>query len=68
MAVLEKILVKLGILITVLIAVALLSFIIDPQTLSSTAQRFSSDNKVGVLTASPFHIVIFTRRLSILPD
>jgi peptidyl-prolyl cis-trans isomerase D len=49
MAVLEKIRVKLGILITVLIAVALLSFIIDPQTLSSTAQRFSSDNKVGVL-------------------
>ncbi len=49
MAVLEKIRVKLGIFITVLIAVALLSFIIDPQTLSSTAQRFSSDNKVGVL-------------------
>ena len=33
MAVLEKIRVKLGVLITVLIAVALLSFIIDPGTL-----------------------------------
>lgn len=47
MAVLEKIRVKLGILITVLIAVALLSFIIDPNTLSSTFQMLSSDNQVG---------------------
>ena len=49
MAVLEKIRVKLGLLITILIAVALLSFIIDPSTLQSTAQRFSSDNIVGKL-------------------
>ena len=47
MAVLEKIRVKFGILITVLVALALLSFIIDPQTLRSAADRFSSDNKVG---------------------
>lgn len=47
MAVLEKIRVKFGILITVLVALALLSFILDPQTLRSAADRFSSDNKVG---------------------
>lgn len=47
MAVLEKIRVKFGILITVLIAVALLSFIVDPSTLRSAVQMFSSDNEVG---------------------
>jgi len=47
MAVLEKIRVKFGILITVLVAVALLSFIVDPQTLQSAAQMFSNENKVG---------------------
>jgi len=45
MAVLETIRVKLGILITVLIAVALLSFIIDPSTLQSVA---SSSSKYDV--------------------
>lgn len=47
MAVLEKIRVKLGILITVLIAVALLSFIIDPTTLETTLSYFSSKYDVG---------------------
>ena len=47
MAVLETIRVKFGILITVLVALALLSFILDPQTLRSAADRFSSENKVG---------------------
>ena len=47
MAVLEKIRVKLGILITVLIAVALLSFIIDPATLETTLSYFSSKYDVG---------------------
>ena len=47
MAVLEKIRVKLGILITVLIAVALLSFIIDPGTLETTLSYFSSKYDVG---------------------
>lgn len=47
MAVLEKIRVKFGILISILIAVALLSFILDPQTLSSASRMFSSDNQVG---------------------
>ena len=47
MAVLEKIRVKLGVLITVLIAVALLSFIIDPTTLETTLSYFSSKYDVG---------------------
>lgn len=47
MAVLEKIRVKLGVFITVLIAVALLSFIIDPSQLESTLQMFSSKYDVG---------------------
>ena len=47
MAVLEKIRVKLGAFITVLIAVALLSFIIDPDTLQSTMSMFSSKYDVG---------------------
>ena len=47
MAVLETIRVKLGILITVLIAVALLSFIIDPSTLQSVTASMSSKYDVG---------------------
>lgn len=47
MAVLEKIRVKLGVLMTVLIAVALLSFIIDPSTLDMTLRSFSSKYDVG---------------------
>ena len=49
MAVLEKIRVKLGILISILIAVALLSFIIDPNTLGSTLQSMSKENNVGAM-------------------
>ncbi len=47
MAVLETIRVKFGILITVLIAVALLSFIIDPSTLQSVSSSLSSKYDVG---------------------
>ncbi len=47
MAVLEKIRVKFGVLITVLIAVALLSFIVDPSTLETTISFFSSKYDVG---------------------
>ena len=47
MAVLETIRVKLGIFITVLIAVALLSFIIDPSTLQSVSSSMSSKYDVG---------------------
>lgn len=47
MAVLEKIRVKLGIFITVVIALALLSFIIDPSTLQSVSSSMSSKYDVG---------------------
>lgn len=47
MAVLEKIRVKFGILITVLIGLALLSFIVDPGTLETTIRFFSSKYDVG---------------------
>ena len=47
MAVLETIRVKLGILITALIAIALLSFIIDPSTLESVTSSMSSKYDVG---------------------
>lgn len=47
MAALENIRVKLGVLITVLIAVALLSFIIDPSTLEMTVRSLSSKYDVG---------------------
>ncbi len=47
MAVLETIRVKLGVLITVLIAVALLSFIVDPSTLQSVSSSMSSKYDVG---------------------
>ena len=47
MAVLETIRVKFGIVITVLIAVALLSFIIDPTTLQSVSSSMSDKYDVG---------------------
>ena len=47
MAVLETIRVKFGIVITALIAVALLSFIIDPSTLQSVSSSMSSKYDVG---------------------
>ena len=49
MAVLETIRVKFGIVITVIIAVALLSFIIDPQTLQQVWFSVSSKSDVGVI-------------------
>ena len=47
MAALETIRVKFGIVITVLIAIALLSFIIDPTTLQSVTSSMSSKYDVG---------------------
>ena len=64
MAVLEKIRVKFGILITVLVALALLSFILDPQTLRSAADRFSSDNKVGSMNGKSVSYKEFYEQLN----
>ena len=49
MAVLEKIRVKFGLLISIIIALALLSFIIDPSTLESALHSMSSKYDVGVI-------------------
>ena len=51
MAVLETIRVKFGIVITALIAVALLSFIIDPQTLQQVWFSLSSKSDVGKISS-----------------
>ena len=47
MAVLEKIRVKLGVFISIVIALALLSFIIDPTTLEAVTNSMSSKYDVG---------------------
>lgn len=52
MAVLEKIRVKLGIFISVVIALALLSFIIDPTTLQSVSSSMSSKYDVGEINGN----------------
>ena len=58
MAVLETIRVKFGIVITVLIAVALLSFIIDPTTLQSVSSS-SSKYDVGEIDGKSISYVDF---------
>ena len=63
MAVLEKIRVKFGILITVLISVALLSFIIDPSTLETTIRFFSSKYDVGKIDGNKISYQDFQGRL-----
>ena len=59
MAVLETIRVKFGIVITVLIAVALLSFIIDPTTLQSVSSSMSSKYDVGEIDGKAISYVDF---------
>ena len=59
MAVLETIRVKFGILITVLIAVALLSFIIDPSTLQSVSSSMSSKYDVGEINGKSISYMDF---------
>jgi len=49
MAVLQKIRVKFGLAISIIIALALLSFIIDPSTLESALNSMSSKYDVGVI-------------------
>lgn len=49
MAVLETIRVKLGVLITVLIAVALLSFLVDPNSLATAFQGEQMEMSVGTI-------------------
>lgn len=63
MAVLEKIRVKLGALITILIALALLSFIIDPSTLEMTLRSLSSKYDVGKIDGKSISYETFQKKV-----
>jgi len=60
MAVLEKIRVKFGLAISIIIALALLSFIIDPGTLQTVAQTMSSKNDVGKIAGKSISYTDFS--------
>ncbi len=64
MAVLEKIRVKFGILISVVIALALLSFIIDPNTISQVANSMSSEYRVGKINGNAVSYQDFDKELN----
>ncbi|NLZ50498.1 MAG: hypothetical protein GX899_02190, partial [Rikenellaceae bacterium] len=55
MAVLEKIRVKFGLAISIIIGLALLSFIIDPGTLESVMHGISSKYDVGRIAGRSIH-------------
>ena len=61
MAVLEKIRVKLGVFITVVIALALLSFIIDPTTLEAVSNSMSSKYDVGEINVKDISYMDFEK-------
>ena len=61
MAVLEKIRVKLGVFITVVIALALLSFIIDPTTLEAVSNSMSSKYDVGEINGKDISYMDFEK-------
>lgn len=63
MAFLEKIRVKFGVLITVFIALALLSFIIDPSTLEMTLRSFSSKYDVGKINGQSIKYEEFNEKV-----
>ncbi len=63
MAVLEKIRVRMGAFITVIIALALLSFIIDPSTLESTMSMFSSKYDIGEINGESVSYMDYQKRV-----
>ena len=63
MAVLEKIRVRFGVFITVIIGLALLSFIIDPSTLQTAMSMFSSKYNVGSMNRKSITYQSFQRKL-----
>jgi peptidyl-prolyl cis-trans isomerase D len=62
MAVLEKIRVRMGVFITVIIGLALISFIVDADTLSSLRSVFSSQNDVGKINGKDISYQDFIKR------
>jgi len=63
MAVLEKIRVKLGAFITLIIGVALLSFIVDADTLQSAISMFSSKYDVGEMNGKSIKYQEFQKKI-----
>ncbi|MCK9305756.1 MAG: SurA N-terminal domain-containing protein, partial [Bacteroidales bacterium] len=63
MAVLEKIRVKLGVFITIIIGVALLSFIVDADTLQSAVSMFSSKYDVGEMNGKSIKYQEFQKKI-----
>ncbi|MDR3133166.1 MAG: peptidylprolyl isomerase [Prevotellaceae bacterium] len=62
MAVLEKIRVRMGVFITIIIGLALISFIVDADTLSSIISVFSSQNDVGKINGKNISYQDFVKR------
>jgi peptidyl-prolyl cis-trans isomerase D len=63
MAVLEKIRVKMGVFITAIIGLALLSFILDADTLQSALSMFSSKYDVGEMNGKAISYQDFQKRV-----
>ena len=63
MALLEKIRVRLGVVISVVIALALLSFIIDPGTLQSVSASMSSKYDVGEINGKSVSYTDFQKKV-----
>lgn len=63
MAVLEKIRVKMGVFITVIIGIALLSFIIDADTLNSAVSMFSNKYDVGEMNGKAISYQDFQKKV-----
>jgi peptidyl-prolyl cis-trans isomerase D len=63
MAVLEQIRTKAGWLILVIISIALLSFIIDPTSLQSVSNMFSSKNDVGEMNGNAISAMEYQQKV-----
>ena len=63
MAVLEKIRVRMGVFITVIIGIALLSFIVDAQTLQSAISMFTSKYDVGEMNGKAISYQEFQKKI-----
>ena len=63
MATLQKIRTHGGVFIAIIVGIALLSFIIDPQTLQQATMMFSSENDVGKIAGKSISIRDFEQRV-----
>ncbi|MCI1779024.1 MAG: SurA N-terminal domain-containing protein [Bacteroidales bacterium] len=68
MAVLEKIRVKMGVFVSLLIGLSLLAFILDPDTLRSTLSMFSSKNDVGEMNGKGINYQDYQKKVEFYSD